>query len=139
MRHVCSAALCQLFWHRQRTSGDLNLMPLLYDQIACTLPEGMRIPEPLELLFAWIEDNGLYVDTDEGGQRTGFLFPRDQIEAGSTDEERPGGTIIDFAAEDNILKCWFGHENREVLNRLCVFARTGGDGSMAAFWLDDEG
>lgn len=34
---------------------------------------------------------------------------------------------------------WFGHERLEVMNRICVFAKTGTEGSMAAFWLDDEG
>lgn len=50
------------------------------------------------------------------------------------------GTNLSFQAEGNAdLRYWFGHDRPEVLNRLCVFAKTGGDGSMAAFWLDDQG
>lgn len=113
-------------------------MNVLYQQISATLLPGMVIPEPLRLLFAWIEANGLFVDTERG--RIGFLFPQGQLIAGCTDKERRGGTDISFSAEGNIhLKYWFRHEKPDVLNRLCVFAQTGGDGSMAAFWLDDEG
>lgn len=113
-------------------------MSVLQDQITKTLPLGMFIPRPLELLFSWIEDNDLFVDTKNG--RIGFLFPQDQLKTGRTKTERPGGTNIEFFAEGNTyIKSWFGHESPEVLNRLCVFARTGAEGSMAAFWLDDDG
>jgi hypothetical protein len=114
-------------------------MTQLYDQIARTLLPGISIPKPLKLLFSWIESNGLFIDTKDG-QRIGFLFPEDELKAGWTDDERPGGTNIEFFAEGNInLKYWFGHEKPEVLNRVCVFAKTGADGSMAAFWLDNDG
>ena len=111
----------------------------LYDQIAMTLLPGMVIPDPLRKLFAWIEGNGYYVDTKDG-QRIGFLFPEDELKKGWTDTERPGGTNIEFFAEGNVnMKYWFRHERPEVLNRLCVFAHTGAEGSMAAFWLDPAG
>ena len=98
----------------------------------------MFIPKPLELLFAWIEDNHLFIDTDPG--RIGFLYPEEKLRASWTETERPGGTIIEFFAEGNVnMKYWFGHERPEVLNRLCVFAKTGAEGSMAAFWIDNEG
>jgi hypothetical protein len=32
-----------------------------------------------------------------------------------------------------------GIDDPDLLKRLCIFAKTGADGSMAAFWLDDEG
>ena len=47
----------------------------LGEQLRRKLPPGMSIPEPFELLFGWIEDNGLYIDTDGG--RLGFLFFRE--------------------------------------------------------------
>jgi hypothetical protein len=112
-------------------------MARLYDEIARTLLPGMSIPKPLELLFSWIESNGLFEDTKDG-QRIGFLFPQDELNAGWRETERPGGTHVEFFAEgNNYLKQWFGHERPEVLNRLCVFARTGGEGSRAAFWIDE--
>ena len=113
-------------------------MATLRDQTERTLLPGMFIPEPLELLFAWIEDNGFFVDRDK--RRIGFLYPFEKLKAEWTETERPGGTDIEFLAEGNAnLKYWFGHERPEVLNRLCVFAQTGAEGSMAAFWIDDDG
>jgi hypothetical protein len=113
-------------------------MSVLYDQISKTLLPGMHIPEAIRLLFDWIETNGTYVDTKNG--RIGFLFPEQEQKDGWTDTERPGGTDIEFAAEGNVnMKYWFRHEKPEVLSRLCVFAKTGGEGSMAAFWLDPAG
>jgi hypothetical protein len=80
------------------------------------------MPRALELLFGWIESNGLFIDTDEG-QRIGFLSPQDELESKWTDTERPGGTIIEFFAKGNInLKDWFGHDTPEVMVE-CVSLR----------------
>jgi hypothetical protein len=114
-------------------------MGKLYEQIAVTLLPGMVIPDPLQKLFDWIEANGFYIDT-KNGQRIGFLFPEDELKKGWTETERPGGTNIEFFAEGNVnMKYWFRHEREEMLSRLCVFAKTGAEGSMAAFWLDPAG
>jgi hypothetical protein len=113
-------------------------MTILKDQLLETLLPGMYFPEPLELLYSWIEENGFFVDNENG--RIGCLFSREKLKSEWTKTERTGGTDIIFVAEGNRdLKYWFGHEKPEVLNRLCVFAKTGADGSMAAFWLDDHG
>lgn len=62
------------------------------------------------------------------------------MKRGWTDHGRPGGTRIGFAAEGNVnLSYWFGTSDPEVMNRFCVFAQSGSDGSMAAFWLADDG
>jgi hypothetical protein len=113
-------------------------MATLCAQIERTLLPGMYIPKPLELLFAWIEDNGFFIERDN--QRIGFLYPLEKLKAKWTETERPGGTHIEFSAEGNAnMRYWFGHERPEVLNRVCVFAKAGAEGSMAAFWIDDEG
>lgn len=72
-------------------------MSVLKKQIEKTLLPGMDIPEPLVLLFSWIEENNLFVDTKHG--RIGFLYPEEELKAVWTDTERPGGTIIEFFAE----------------------------------------
>ena len=114
-------------------------MEALEIQIMRTLLPGMFLPEPLRLLFQWIEANDFIVDRPTG-ERIGFLFLEDELRAGWTETERPGGTTIEFFAEGNTnLKYWFGHERADVLNRLCVFANTGAEGSMAALWLDPDG
>jgi len=113
-------------------------MSRLCDDITATLSPGMTMPESLRQLFDWIERRGYFIDTEHG--RIGSLFPDEELKSGWTDDERPGGTMIEFAAEGNAnLHYWFGHNRREVLDRLCVFAQTGAEGSMAAFWIDDRG
>lgn len=114
-------------------------MSTIANQIQSSLPAGMHLPESLEKLFVWIESNGLYVD-QPSGTRIGFLYPQEKMRSQATEDGRPGGTDIAFEAVGNSdLNHWFGHERPEVLNRLYVFAKTGADGSMAAFWLNEEG
>lgn len=111
----------------------------LHAQISQMLPPGMVIPDAIAQLFTWIERNGLFVETEDD-QRIGFLFPQDELELGWTETERPGGTQVEFFADDPAnLQYWFGNDDPAVLNRLRVFAKTGAEGSMAAFWLDPEG
>ena len=113
-------------------------MSVLEKQIKATLLPGMTLPDEFSQLFKWIEDNGFYVDSDD--DRVGMLFPEDELKAGWTDTERPGGTYIEFAAAGNAnVHYWIGHDRPEVINRICVFARTGEEGSEAGFWIDDNG
>ncbi|MDB6077000.1 MAG: hypothetical protein JWO82_747 [Akkermansiaceae bacterium] len=114
-------------------------MGLLYDQLQSQLPPGMEIPAPLKQLYDWIESRGMIV-TRRNGEKAGFLFPPDAMNAGWTKAGRPGGTLIEFVSPaETGLQQWFGASNTAVLNRLCVFAKCGSDGSMAAFWLDEHG
>ena len=113
-------------------------MSVLQDQLVQELPSGISLPDPIELLYKWIEDNGLFRDFE--ASRSGFLYPPDKMKAGWTDTERPGGTNITFSAYgDRNLVDWFGHDSPDVRNRLCQFARTGAEGSMGLFWLDEQG
>ena len=118
-------------------SAPIAMSKLAY-QISQTLQPGMVLPEPFRLLFEWIEKRGTYIDR-EGG-RMGFLLSEQAMKQGWTDSGRPGGTDVSFAAEGNVnMKYWFGHERPEMMNRICVFCQTGGEGSMAALWLDPDG
>ena len=46
-------------------------------QIRETLTLSMTLPEPLERLFAWIEENRFFIDREEG--RVGFLYPDEKL------------------------------------------------------------
>ncbi|QHJ10945.1 hypothetical protein FX988_01167 [Paraglaciecola mesophila] len=109
-------------------------MNLLHKSIHETLPDEMYVPEPLAKLFDWIEHHGFIKETKEG--RVGYLYPIETLRNQWTGEERPGGTIIEFYAEQQSDDFYLVHEG--IKNRLRIFARTGGDGSVAAFWLDDK-
>ncbi len=41
------------------------------------LPKSMLLPEEIKLLYQWIEQHQLYVDTDDN--RIGFLFPEKDL------------------------------------------------------------
>lgn len=110
----------------------------LLTQLRAVLPAEIEVPEPIVLLYDWIEQRGLYTDNAEG-QRTGFLFPRQQLIDSWTDTDRKGGTIVEFVAYSaEHLASWLGG-NEPLYRRPHIFARTGGDGSSAAFWLNEAG
>jgi len=111
---------------------------MLLAQLRAVLPNEIQIPEPIVLLYDWIEQNGFYTD-GEGGLRTGFLFPEQQLRASWTEDSREGGTVVEFIAYGGEnLQDWLGGKEPKH-RRPHVFARTGGEGSTAAFWLNDTG
>jgi len=96
-------------------------MSNLLEQTRSILCPGMTIPPEMVQLYEWIEQNGNITN-----------------EVGHLGDDCP--TMIEFAPEGNVnLHYWLGYDDPEVINRLCVFCQTGGDGSMGAFWLDPEG
>lgn len=113
-------------------------MSVLGDQLRAVLLPGMNVPPEFLALYDWIEANQLFVDNEDG--RVGFLFPEDELKRGWTNTQRPGGTSIEFAASGNAnVRYWFDRDEPKILDRLCVFAMTGAEGSEAALWLDDTG
>lgn len=112
-------------------------MSRLIQELQKALPNSMEVPEPLILLYRWIEENNFYIDTEEA--RIGFLYPERKMKESWTDEGRDGGTNIEFASTANYdFKYWFGKENDEAKTRLCVIAQSGGEGSECALWLDSN-
>ena len=112
---------------------------LLLTQLREALPQGMRVPSELEALYAWIEANRFYDDAD--GRRRGYLSPQDQLRQSWSDGKREGGTEIVFFTDepknsDKTLRYWVCGKDRELAaetkQRLCVFERSGSDGSMCA-------
>lgn len=119
---------------------------LLLAQLREALPQDMYVPSELEMLYEWIEANRFYDDVD--GRRRGYLYPQDQLRQSRSDGKREGGTEIVFFTDepknrDKTLRYWFCGKDRElaaeIKQRLCVFARSGSDGSMCALWLNDAG
>ena len=115
---------------------------ILLQQLKNALPKGMQIPEELDKLYQWIEDNGYYSENE--GIRYGYLYPQDKLRESWKEEEREGGTDIAFSVLKNIdreevLENYYKKHKDEVRRRLLVFAQSGADGSECALWLDDEG
>jgi hypothetical protein len=108
----------------------------LLAQMRAVLPVEIKIPEPIVMLYNWIEQQGYYYD-GEDGLRVGFLYRKQQLQDSRTDDQREGGTLVEFVAYGGEhLQADIGG-NEPVYRRPHVFARTGADGSTAAFWLND--
>lgn len=111
----------------------------LIRELKQVLPPNMYIPEEIEILYRWIEEQQLYIDTQQG-DRIGFLFPEKELKESWTEKSRKGGTTIEFMAGGvENLRYWFGQEHEELKQRLCVFAKSGAEGSECALWLTNEG
>ena len=115
--------------------------------MASSLKPGFEMPTALSRLFDWIEDHH-GVEHSSEGVMYGRLAPSNVLaqfdsrydETGEeVGEQRGGGTDILFAPNlGEGLHHWFGvADDHPALARLSVIAQTGGDGSMAALWLDD--
>src|SRR5262245_41669466 len=99
-------------------------------EIESSLPRGVTLPDPFKAMFAWMDQNG-YVHRDRSGGRYAWLYPFTE------DPEGSQLSLISFAAVD-LAPGWTGHDPL-ARARLAPFIRTGGDGSWAAIWLDDQG
>ena len=107
------------------------------EEMRARLPAGLTLPEPLAALFEWIEAHNLLHPSQRfAGDRFGTLQPLDPPSP---------GTILLFRVETpeqaGESARWLGDDadGSALGRRLVPFARTGGDGSHAAFWLDDDG
>jgi hypothetical protein len=96
----------------------------------------MRLPDEFKALYDWIETNGFFMPSQRfTGDKLGMLGP-----LAGPDQ----GTVILFRIETSEQalesgEAWFGSVVPNIAERLVPFARTGGDGSHAAFWIDDQG
>lgn len=104
-------------------------MTALARELAAVLCPGMRIPPEFPRLYDWISGNGS--TSVYNGQTSGWLDVTDDAATATNFEFRADGT--------DMLEHWIGTDDPKVIQRLCVFGKTGDEGSMAAFWLDDSG
>lgn len=90
------------------------------------LPKWMVLPDPIAMLLTWLEDQGRIERAEDGA----YI-------AALNDGSR-GSDVLIFARPAE-LAAWFGTSDSAVLDRVFPFARTGADGSQAAFWIDEGG
>lgn len=102
------------------------------------LPQGMALPPEFRALFDWMEANDFLMPSGAyPGDRLGLLGTADDVQS-----ERVTAILFRVATREQARdegKAWFGEAVPDIADRLVPFARTGGDGSHAAFWLDDAG
>ncbi|WP_405060662.1 hypothetical protein OG474_03235 [Kribbella sp. NBC_01505] len=97
------------------------------------VPPAIVVPDPLRMLFEWVDSNG-FVELAHDGELYGSLAePRSP--APGTEILLRGCTSDEVAYQ---VDAWFGPV-RDGLPILWPFCRTGGDGSTAALWHAPDG
>ncbi|WAJ26503.1 hypothetical protein [Antarcticirhabdus aurantiaca] len=102
------------------------------------LPAGMGMPGEFAALLQEIEARGWTMPSERHpGDRLGLLGSEAELQDGVVTtvlfRGAPESEARDFGRD------WFGDVVPDIERRLVPFARTGGDGSYAAFWIDDAG
>jgi len=113
-------------------------MSKLLQALQRKLPSTLHVPGEFVALYEWIEEHGTLVQNETG--LWGTLHDHSAVMKTWSESSREGGTLIEFhnfGSKD--IELWLGNDELAITERLYVFAQTGGDGSTAAFWLDDEG
>jgi hypothetical protein len=90
-----------------------------------SFPRGIAVPEPLAQFFAWIGDRAVVRRKDH---MFAFVDP---------DWTRSSLFVEPVRSGDSVA--WTNSCDPEVSDRLAPFCATGGDGSRAALWRDDDG
>jgi len=92
-----------------------------YDRLLACFPADLQPPEPLLRYFRWCEEQGLERNYN------GHIY-------GLTD---PSQTCSHIYLTTTYADWWM--DDPATAGRVVPFCRTGGDGSYAALWRDDEG
>ncbi len=107
-------------------------------EMAGRMPASMPLPDEFLALFGWMETNGFFMRSAAyPGDLLGLLGTEAQVQAGHVTailfRVSTAGQAREYGQD------WFGEVVPNIEERLVPFARTGGDGSHVAFWLDDDG
>lgn len=90
------------------------------------------------MLFDWIEANRYFMPSEAyPGDQLGLLGTEDDVQSG-----RVTSILFRVATPEqarNYGRSWLGAAVPGIEDRLVPFARTGGDGSHVALWLDEDG
>lgn len=96
--------------------------------VKANLPMKMSLPCAFSELFDWIESNG-GIGSYPDGRKYAVVEP--------SQLNKQGGFTVSFEEPND--NHWLCPDDTQEAMRLRPFLRTGGDGSCAAFWLDDQG
>ena len=108
------------------------------ENMAARLPPELSLPAEFRELFGWIDTNAFFTASGAyPGDRLGLLGKEDELQSG-----RVTAILFRVATPDQARdfgRSWFRDAVPDIEKRLVPFARTGGDRSHVAFWLDDTG
>jgi hypothetical protein len=98
-----------------------------YDRMIASFPASLQPPEALRRYFRWVSDQGL--------GRVG----RNEYHYGLIDPSQEDSCLGLVPVDPDHARYWMDQTDPEIIGRLAPFCRTGGDGSYAALWRDDNG
>ncbi|WP_178126120.1 hypothetical protein [Pseudomonas sp. Fl5BN2] len=100
------------------------------DQFAAAFPAGNPLPALLRQALELMEEHGC-VRSRRDGVRYMTVHPEP--------EHSDIATTAFYVPKPATSAYWTASDDPEVNQRLSIFLRTGGDGSWAGLWLDDNG
>ena len=100
------------------------------EEISAAFPISNPMPSLLEQALQLLEEHGC-VRTHRDGVRYMTLHPEP--------ENSDIATTTFYVPDPAFTALWTRSDDPEVNHRLTIFLRTGGDGSWAGLWLDDNG
>lgn len=101
------------------------------DEMKVSFPPGLGLPAEFETLFLWMEANGFVHSFSKRSGRYASLYP--------SELDSTGTSLVSFTPVDPAWTSGWTGGNKEASARLAPLLRTGGDGSYAAIWRDDDG
>lgn len=96
------------------------------DQVIASFPSSLPPPEPLKLYFRWLESVGAVRSSPE-------------MLCALADPDAADWSMLVEPVHPQYAVAWVGEDDPALSERMGAFFRTGGDGSYAAVWLDDQG
>jgi hypothetical protein len=106
-------------------------LPRFTDEVAASLPSRLTLPPEFRTTLEWMELHGYVHTFNRGSGRYASLYP--------ASIEGTGTSLVSIQACDREhVRAWV-RGDADGLERLAPIIRTGGDGSYAALWLDNDG
>lgn len=106
-------------------------------ELAAAAPAALPLPAPILETLDWLEAQGALhpfrAPRPDGPRRWAGLYPPD------SGVPEAAQSLTGIFVHDPFFYDWPGHDPAELRARLFLFVRTGGDGSQAGLWLDDDG
>jgi hypothetical protein len=103
-------------------------------QMQNSLPERLVLPHPIVQALDWLEAVGAVEDGYDGNPFA-FLYP-----GGGSNGLADHRSLVAFEVQNpGESAAWLTTGDPEIDGRLGLFVRTGGDGSRAGIWCDDDG
>lgn len=100
-------------------------------EIESSLPDGLVLPGEFREMFGWMQSNGFVHECARG--RYASLYPF------AEDPEGCRLSLVTFRPVDAGTVSRWVQNDAHAARRLAPIVGTGGEGSYAAIWIDDEG